>query len=116
MATAEAWITWTSRPGLNSASKVPNTSALTMLPASSITYIRPTTLGCDSTGARSVARASPAVWVVCKPAPTSKKATPAPAGPIQAGQCAALPPPESTSSANGMIASPPNCTMVPIQM
>ena len=91
-------------------------SALTMVPSSSITYIRPTTRGCDSTGARSVASASPAVCVVCSPAPTSRKASAAPAWPTHTGQAAALPPPESTSSVKGTIARPPNCTMLPIQM
>ena len=45
VATAEPWITCTSRPGVKSCSKAPKTSALTMLPSNSITYIRPTTLG-----------------------------------------------------------------------
>jgi len=113
---AEPWITCTSRPGLKSASIAPNTMALTMVPSSSMTYISPTTRGWDSTGARSVASARPAVCVVCSPAPTIRKAMPAPAWPIQAGHCAALPPPESTSSAKGMMASPPNWISVPIQM
>ena len=116
VASAEPWITCTRRPGENSASSAPNTSALTMVPNSSITYIRPTTLGCDSVGARSVASASPAVCVVCRPAPTSRNAMPAPAGPIQAGHSAALPRPLSTSSAKGITARPPNWISVPIQM
>jgi hypothetical protein len=38
-----------------------------------MTYINAMTLGLDSGGAKSVASARPAVWVVCKPAPTNKK-------------------------------------------
>ena len=78
-------MTWISRAGLKSASSAPKTSALTIMPSSSITYINPTTLGCDSTGARSVASASPTVCVVCMPAPTSKKAMAAPRWPTQTG-------------------------------
>src|SRR3990167_1665852 len=115
VATAEPWITSIKRPALKFSSIAPNTSALTMVPASSITYIRPTTRGCDSTGARSVASASPAVWVMCRPAPTSRKASPAPAWPIHDGHSLAWPPPDSTSSANGMIASPPNWIIVPFE-
>ena len=115
VATAAPWMTWISLAGVKSASKVPNSSELTIMPISSITYISPTTLGCDSTGARSVARASPTVCVMCSPAPTSRKASPAPSWPNQAGYWCELPPPDSTSKANGIIASPPNCSIVPFQ-
>ena len=70
-----------------------------------------TTLGCVSGGERSVASASPTVCVVCSPAPTSRKASPAAAWPMMIGPLLS---PERMMSANGMIASPPNCTSVPI--
>ena len=116
VATAEAWMTCTSRAGVYSVSIQPNTAALTIDPASSITYIRPTILGWSRSGTKSVASARPAVWVVCRPMPTSRKATAAAAGPIQLGQACALPPPESTNRAQGMMARPPNWIMVPRQM
>ena len=87
-----------------------------MVPSNSITHIRPTTLGWSSTGAKSVAKARPTVWVVCKPAPTSKNATAAPIWPTQAGAWLAWPEPDSTNRANGITARPPNCSKVPIQM
>jgi len=114
--TAEPWITWISRAGLKSSSSLPNTRALTIMPSSCETYISPTTLGWLSVGVRSVASARPAVCVMWMPAPTSRKARPAPRWPIHAGHWLAVPPPDSTSSANGMIARPPNCTIVPFQM
>ena len=70
-----------------------------------------TTFGCDSGGERSVASASPTVCVVCSPAPTSRKANAAAAWPMTIGPLVS---PDRISSANGMIASPPNCTIVPI--
>ena len=91
-------------------------SALATMPSSSITYIRPTILGWSRSGTKSVAKARPAVWVVCSPMPTKRKATQAAAGPIHVGQAWALPPPESTNSAQGMMARPPNWIMVPRQM
>ena len=85
MIAAQAWITCTSRAGLNSLRKAPKQNALTMVPTSSITYISPTTLGRLSGGARSVASARPAVCTVCRPMPTIRNAMPAPAGPTHAG-------------------------------
>ena len=114
--TAAACITRIKRPGLKSANAAPNNKALTIIPNSSITYIKPTTLGRDSGGAKSVASASPTVCVVCKPAPTKRNATAAPNCPIHTGASFALPRPDNTNKANGMIAKPPNCTKVPIQM
>ena len=81
------------------------------MPSSSIMHSSATTVGCDSGGDRSVASARPTVCVVCSPAPTSRNASAAAACPTQG---AALLSPDSRISANGMIASPPNCTMVPI--
>ena len=84
------------------------------MPSSSITYIKATTRGRESSEARSVASARPVVCVVCSPVPTSRKASPAHRWPTQA--MPSCPSPVSTSSAKGMIASPPNCSPVPIQM
>ena len=53
--TAAPWTTWISRPGEKFASAAPNAKALTIMPASSITYISPTTLACDF-GGRQVGR------------------------------------------------------------
>ena len=113
---AAACMTRIKRPGLKSANAAPNSKALTIIPNNSITYIKPTTLGRDSGDAKSVASASPTVWVVCKPAPTKRKATAAPNCPIHTGASFALPSPDNTNNANGMIAKPPNCTKVPIQI
>ncbi len=52
---------------------------------SSTTYIRPTTFGWSSRGARSVASASPTVWIVCTPPPTIRKASAAEETPSQKG-------------------------------
>ncbi len=83
------------------------------MPASSDTYISATTRGRVSAGARSVASASPAVCVTCRPAPTSRNASAAAASPNHAGARLS---PDIRISANGMIARPPNCSIVPIQM
>jgi hypothetical protein len=56
-------------------SSPPKISAAAIMPTSSITYISPTTLGCSSTGTRSVASARPTVCTICTPAPTSRKAS-----------------------------------------
>ena len=64
-------------------------------------------------GARSVASARPTVCTVCSPAPTSRNASAAAACPIQSGPVVS---PDRISSANGMIAKPPNCSIVPNQM
>ena len=61
VASAQAWMTCTSRAGVKSDRNQPKTKALPTVPASSITYISPTTLGCAARGERSVARARPAV-------------------------------------------------------
>ena len=114
VATPAPWITCTRRPLEKSASSAPKISALTIEPASSATYMRPTTLGCFSGGVRSVASAKPTVWVMCSPVPTSRKARPAATWPMIGGTSAAWPCWASTSSAKGIIASPPNCTMVPL--
>ena len=45
-----------------------------------------------------------------------RKARPAPMWPSQTGHLCASPPPDSTSSAKGMMARPPNSTSVPFQM
>ena len=50
------------------------------------------------------------------PAPTNKNDSAAAAKPIHAGASLALPAPARTSKAKGMMARPPNCTIVPIQM
>ena len=83
------------------------------MPTSSITYIRATTRGRAAAGARSVASARPAVCTVCAPAPTSRKARQADTRPAQT--CSVVSPLSSTS-ANGMMARPPNCSSVPVQM
>ena len=70
--------TWISRVGEKLVSNAPNSKLLPTMPNSNITYISATTRGRDSGVARSVANASPAVCVVCMPAPTSKKASTAP--------------------------------------
>ena len=116
VATAAPWMTWIRRAGEKSSSRAPNSRALMIVPTSSITYISPTTFGCDSCGARSVASARPAVCTVFIPAPTSRNARPAHPCPTHAGQRADSPPPDRTSSANGMMAKPPNCSIAPFQM
>ena len=85
------------------------------MPSSSITYISATTRGRVSSLAWSVARARPAVWAVCRPTPTTRKAKAAAAGATQAGTSTA-PPPDNSSTANGMMARPKNCSIVPVQM
>ena len=86
------------------------------MPTNSMKYIKPTTLGRDSGGDKSVAKANPAVWVVCIPAPTNRKATPAAKWPTQSGAWADCPKRPKTSKAKGMMAKPPNCSKVPIQI
>ena len=115
-ATAAAWITCTSRPGEKSAKAAPNNKALAIMPTSSMTYIRPTTLAWDAGGVRSVARASPAVCTMWAPAPTIRKAIAAETWPIQSGASAASSLPASTRSAKGMTAKPPNWSSDPCQM
>ena len=83
------------------------------MPSNSITYISATTRGRDFSGAISVASARPAVWVICEPAPTSKKASAELTCPSQGPK---LESPDSKISANGMIAKPANCSHDPIQM
>ena len=112
MTAAEPWMTWMSRISLNGVSSAPNATAPPTMPTSSIMHSRPTTFGWLSTGARSVASASPTVCTVCTPAPTRRNAKAAATVPTQAG---ALLSPERRISANGMMASPPNCTSEPIQ-
>ena len=82
------------------------------MPASSMTQNSVTTRERTAGGARSVASASPTVWVVCSPAPTSRKASADAAGPTKAGAFGASP--DSTMRAKGMMARPPNCSSVPI--
>ena len=110
VATEAPWITWISRTSEKRASNRPNSSALNTMPSRSIMHSSDTTLGCLSGGERSVASARPTVWVVCRPAPTSRKASAAAAWPTKTG---ALLSPDSRISANGMMANPPNCSMVP---
>ena len=99
--------------GSKSISSVPITMALMSMPTRSITYKSATTRGRFSSVARSVANARPAVWVVCIPAPTRRKAKALAAMPRPTG---APESPDITSSANGMMASPPNCISEPNQM
>ena len=72
--TAEPWTTCTRRVLLKLSSSRPNNNPLTNIPTSSMTYINATTRGRVFSSAKSVARASPAVWVICNPAPTNKNA------------------------------------------
>ena len=111
--TAAPCTTCTSRVPLKLVSSALNASELTTMPSSSATYSSATTRGRVAGGARSVASARPAVCVVCTPAPSSRKPSAAPAWPTQAGPS---PWPVSTSTANGMIASPPNIISEPNQM
>ncbi len=80
------------------------------MPASSIAQSSATTRGRACAGARSVASASPTVWVVWSPAPTSTNASAAATCPTTIGPVVS---PDRISSANGMIAKPPNCSSVP---
>ena len=82
------------------------------MPTSSITYISATTRGREASAARSVASARPAVCAVCMPAPTSRNAMPAAIGPIHSGPVVS---PDRIISANGMMARPANCSMLPNQ-
>ena len=86
------------------------------MPRSNMTYIKPTTLGCDSFGAKSVASARPTVCTVCKPAPTRRKEKPAAICPIHTGRASDSPCLARTSTAKGMMARPPNCTSEPCQI
>ena len=95
---------------VNERSSQPKTRLLSSTPSSSITYISATTRGRVSAGAMSVASARPAVCVVCNPAPASANASAAAMVPIHAGPCVS---PDRISSANGMIAKPPNCISEP---
>ena len=72
---AAPWITCTNCTCVNGFSSKLNTIPLTTMPTKSITYIMATTRGRFFGSAKSVAKANPAVWVVCIPAPTSRKAT-----------------------------------------
>ena len=111
MVVSEApWITWISRISEKCASTTPNSSALKIMPSSSIMQSNATTLGCLSGGERSVASARPTVCVVCKPAPTNRNASAAAAWPMKTGPLLS---PERMINANGMIARPPNCSIVP---
>ena len=78
------------------------------MPASSIAQSSATTRGRARSGARSVASASPTVCTVCSPAPTSRNASAAATSPTHSGPVVS---PDRISSANGMIAKPPNCVM-----
>ena len=112
VATEAPWITWISRISEKCANTKPNSNALKIMPSSSIMQSRATTFGCLSGGERSVASARPTVCVVCSPAPTSRKASAAATWPMKTGPLLS---PERMISANGMIARPPNCSMVPNQ-
>lgn len=110
---AQPWITWIRRSWLKSASARPKTTAASTMPNSSMSESTATTFGCDSRGARSVASARPTVCTACIPAPTIRNAIAAEACATQGGAQVS---PDSTISAKGIIASPPNCTMVPSQI
>ena len=62
-----------------------------------------------------MASARPAVCAVCRPSPTTRKASAATSWPTIGG-VATWPNPESTNRAKGMIARPKNCSSVPVQM
>ena len=83
------------------------------MPTSKAAYISATTRGRVSAGARSVARASPAVCATCRPAPTNRKARAAAASPNHTGARLS---PDIRIRANGMIERPPNWSIVPSQM
>ncbi len=110
MASAAPWITWISRIAEKWCSARPNTTALAIMPASSMAQSSATTFGRAWAGARSVASARPTVCVVCKPAPTSTKASAAATWPTTIGPVVS---PDRIRSANGMMAKPPNCNSVP---
>ena len=110
---AVPWMTWISRTFEKSARRRPKATALTIIPTSSITQSSATTFGRACAGARSVASARPTVCVVWSPAPTSTKASAAAICPAHNGPVVS---PDRSSSAKGMIASPPNCSSVPNQM
>ena len=97
--------TRTSRISLKGVSRRPKPTAASTVPTSSIMQSSATTFGRARSGARSVASARPAVWVVCIPAPVIRKARAAPACPTMGGPWLS---PERRIRAKGMIASPPN--------
>ncbi len=101
----------TSRVALKSASSEPITKAAPIMPTSSITNISATTRGRVSSGARSVASARPAVCVVCMPSPVKRNASAPAIIPM-----VKVSPRESSSSAKGMIARPPNWSSDPNQI
>ena len=80
------------------------------MPTNSMTYISATTRGRVFSSARSVANARPAVWVICNPAPTSKNANAPDVWPIQGDTCESA---DNKINAKGIIAKPPNCSMLP---
>ena len=109
---AAPWITWIKRIALKSDNNQPRMSELINIPTNNMTYKRATTRGRVSSVAKSVARARPAVCVVCIPKPTRRKATAAATSPTIGG---ATPSPDKIKRANGRIAKPPNCAIVPIK-
>ena len=111
--TAAPWTTWISRISLKLASSLPKARPEATMPTKSMVYMSAMTFGRTDSGARSVARARPAVCVVCSPAPTRRNATAEAIWPMITGPWVS---PDKTRSANGMMARPPNCTNVPIQM
>ena len=111
--TAAPWMTWISCVGVKLVSSTPKTAPKPIRPTNCIVYISATTRGRTRSGAKSAASARPAVCTICMPAPTIRKARAALALPIQTGPSWS---PPSSSKAKGMIARPPNCSPVPIQM
>ena len=113
VASAVPWMTWIRRISLKCAAARRRPPRSRPCPAAASRRAAPPRAGAIPSGARSVASARPTVCVVCMPAPTSRNASPAPSWPMRSGRRVS---PDSTISANGMIARPPNCSSVPIQM
>ena len=110
--TALPWTTCTNLVGEKSFKSQPSKPLPIINPTNIALCSKATTLGLFSAGAMSVAKASPAVCVVCIPAPTNKNAKQAPTLPIQTVCIVSS---FSSNNANGMIANPPNIKIFPIQ-